>query len=133
MDINKIVAVQVYTINVSIFMPEGLSVYSRGFTPLDNRYQTGDTMKTHKFFQSHATHYNTIFNGVKPPEIVNNRKHKPQRGERTSYVGFEYIELLHLPMICLSKMPYIHPAIQNKNPFLSPLQGFMFFSLLSEG
>ena len=47
-------------------MPEGLSVYSRGFTPLDNRYRTGDTMRTHKFFQSHATHYNTISNGVKP-------------------------------------------------------------------
>ena len=40
-----------------------------GVTPLDNRYRTGNTMKIHKFFQSHATHYNTISNGVKPPEI----------------------------------------------------------------
>jgi len=79
-------------------------------------------MKIYEFFQSHATHYNTTSNGVKPPEIVNNRKHNPQRGERTSHVGFEYIESPHLPMICLSKMPHIHPASYNKNSFLSPLQ-----------
>ena len=42
----------------------GKSVIREIFTPLDNRYRAGDTMKTHKFFKSHATHYNTISNGV---------------------------------------------------------------------
>ncbi|MBF8276419.1 MAG: hypothetical protein HW390_1492 [Candidatus Brocadiaceae bacterium] len=38
-------------------------------------------MNTHLFFQSHATHYNTISNGVKPPvKII--KKYKPRRGDR---------------------------------------------------
>jgi len=91
-------------------------------------------MKTHKFFQSHATHYNTTSNGVKPPEIENNRKHKPQRGERTSLVGFEYIELSHFPMICSRKKLRIHPAIQNKTPFSFAPSGLdIFFSLFIRG
>ena len=71
--------------------PNKSECVARGFTPLDNGYQTGDTMKIHKFFQSHVTHYNTISHGVYPPPLADHACPRLVSGK-----GRRYIFLLNL-------------------------------------
>ena len=79
-------------------------------------------MKTHKFFQSHATHYNTISNGVNPLKL--NNKNISPKGEKGHVVFRAQYKINSWKGKC--------PG-HDKHPFLSPLRGWLPFIFLTRG